>query len=154
MPTTTAEISRRMAKVRQHGTEPELVVRSVASEMGLRYRLTNRDLPGNPDLANRRRRFAIFVHGCYWHRHRDCPKATTPKTNAHFWNAKFELNVSRDRAAVRKLKAIGYKVVVIWGCQTASRALVRQSLGHLLGKPKRAPPRQARCSVRMRGAIP
>jgi DNA mismatch endonuclease (patch repair protein) len=125
-----------MAKVRQHGTKPELVVRSVAWEMGLRYRLTNRDLPGNPDLANRRRRFAIFVHGCYWHRHRDCPKVTTPKTNTLFWIAKFASNVSRDEVVVRELRAMGYRVVVIWGCQTDSRSVVREALQSLVALPQ------------------
>lgn len=131
--TTTEEISSRMTRVRQRGTDPELVVRAVASRIGLRYRLRNRDLPGNPDLANRRRRFAIFVHGCFWHRHHGCLQATTPKSNVEYWVAKFERNVERDRAAIRKLEQIGYKVVVVWGCETTSPSRVAAILRGLIG---------------------
>lgn len=115
--TTTKGISARMATVRQTGTGPELSVRSAARAIGLRYTLRNRDLPGCPDLANRKRKLAIFVHGCYWHRHSGCSRSTTPKSNVPFWSAKFEKNVDRDRAAVRDLEQLGFSAVVIWECE-------------------------------------
>lgn len=107
-----------MAKIRQRGTSPELVVRAALHQLGLRYRTHNRDLPGSPDLANRRRRWAVFVHGCYWHRHESCPRATTPRTNRAFWEAKFQRNVQRDANAVLALQRLGYRVLVVWECET------------------------------------
>jgi DNA mismatch endonuclease (patch repair protein) len=107
-----------MANIRQRGTRPELVVRSVARRMGLHFRVQNRDLPGSPDLANRKRKWVVFVHGCFWHRHEACAKTTTPTRNREFWEAKFVANVGRDRRAVEALRAAGYRVVVVWECET------------------------------------
>jgi DNA mismatch endonuclease, patch repair protein len=117
-PTTTLAASTRMSKVRKRNTAPELAVRKVAWSMGLRYMTKNRDLPGSPDLANRSRKWAIFVHGCFWHRHEGCKHSTTPRTNAAFWKAKFLLNTLRDRAAIRSLNRLGYRAIVIWECQS------------------------------------
>jgi DNA mismatch endonuclease, patch repair protein len=116
--TTTPDVSSRMALVRQIGTSPELVVRRALSSIGARYTTGNRDLPGSPDLANRSRRWAVFVHGCYWHRHRGCKKATNPKTNVAFWSAKFTRNIERDRIAVAALRERGFTVLTIWECET------------------------------------
>lgn len=113
-----AETSLRMADIRQHGTTPELVVRRLVTSLGMRYRVKNRDLPGNPDLANRSKRWAIFVHGCYWHRHPGCKLASTPKRNRDFWVAKFERNVVRDRAATAELHHLGFDVLLVWECET------------------------------------
>ena len=121
---TTSTISRRMGTVRQRGTSPELAVRRIVSQLGIRYTLRNRDLPGSPDLANRTKRFAIFVHGCFWHRHRRCALTTTPRSNRSFWQAKFVRNVERDRASIRALRARNFRAVVIWGCEVARDSLV------------------------------
>jgi len=112
-----AETSARLGRVRQHGTTPELQVRRILTELGLRYRVHNRDLPGSPDMANRKRRWAVFVHGCFWHRHEGCAKATTPKRNADFWKAKFSANEERDARAMRALEGMDYRVAVIWECE-------------------------------------
>lgn len=118
-----------MANIRQRGTRPELVVRSMARRLGLHFRVANRDLPGSPDLANRKRKWAVFVHGCYWHRHEGCVKTTTPTRNRDFWVAKFVANVQRDQRAVDALRERGYRVVVVWECRTlvpeAVEALLR-----------------------------
>jgi DNA mismatch endonuclease (patch repair protein) len=106
-----------MGRVRQKATLPELLVRSALAELGQRYRLQNRDLPGSPDLANRRARWAIFVHGCFWHRH-GCSATTTPTRNRDFWEAKFARNVARDARAIAALEELGYRVIVIWECET------------------------------------
>lgn len=129
---TTDTHSRRMAQVRKRGTAPEIATRRAARLAGLRYTTRNADLPGSPDLANRRRRIAIFVHGCYWHRHDGCSKATTPRTNQAFWLAKFERNQQRDRAAVRALRALGYGVLVIWQCETRDGARVAEKIRRML----------------------
>jgi len=107
-----------MAGIRQKGTTPELAVRRALHAMGLRFRVDNRDLPGSPDIANRARAWAIFVHGCYWHRHPGCKRTTNPKRNRAFWEQKFETNRKRDAGAQRALRAHGFRVVVVWECET------------------------------------
>jgi DNA mismatch endonuclease, patch repair protein len=125
---TTAETSKRMGQIRRHGTRPELTVRSIVSSLGARYTLRNRDLPGSPDLANRTRKFAIFVNGCFWHRHVKCSKATKPKRNRRFWQAKFDRNVARDGAAIESLQANGFRVTTVWECELATWSVVRRRL--------------------------
>lgn len=110
--------SRLMAAVRSKDTKPELAVRRVAHALGLRFRLHRRDLPGTPDLVFPSRRKAVFVHGCFWHRHSGCRRTTTPKTRREFWMSKFEKNVSRDRENVAKLRSMGWGVLIIWECET------------------------------------
>ena len=112
------ETSARMADIRQRDTTPELAVRRWLTARGHRYRVLNRDLPGSPDIANRARRWAVFVHGCYWHRHPGCSKASTPKRNAAFWQAKFHANVARDARSARALADQGYRVATVWECET------------------------------------
>jgi DNA mismatch endonuclease (patch repair protein) len=130
--------SARMGRVRQKATLPELVVRGLLAELGQRYRLHNRDLPGSPDLANRRARWALFVHGCFWHRH-GCSATTTPTRNREFWEAKFARNVARDARAVEELRAAGYLVIVVWECQTKRGApALRAALEQAFSAPPRA----------------
>jgi DNA mismatch endonuclease, patch repair protein len=119
--------SARMALVRQQDTTPELAVRRVLYAFGHRFRVRNRDLPGSPDIANRRRRWAVFVHGCFWHRHQGCPRTTTPKRNRNFWSKKFQANQARDVRALARLRRLGYRTVVVWECETeSSEVLVRK----------------------------
>lgn len=133
---TTFETSVRMARVRQRGTTPELAVRAAVAALGMRFTLTNPDLPGSPDLANRRRGIAIFVHGCFWHRHPNCAKTTTPKRNAEFWEAKFRRNQARDRVALRTLRRNGYRAVVIWECDTRRRSVLRSRLKGIIRRTR------------------
>jgi DNA mismatch endonuclease, patch repair protein len=117
-----------MQRVRRHGTPAEKAVAQVCRELGLHYRLNVKSLPGSPDLANKTYRWAIFVHGCFWHRHAGCSKATMPKRNAKFWREKFEANRARDARKKRQLEESGYKVVVIWQCETEGLARLRAKL--------------------------
>jgi DNA mismatch endonuclease (patch repair protein) len=117
-----------MSKVRTRGTEPELIVRRVVGSLGRRFRTENRDLLGNPDLANRTRRWVVFVNGCFWHQHVGCARATLPRTNVRFWKAKLALNTSRDRRVARTLRQEGYSVVVVWSCQTRNPERLREWL--------------------------
>jgi DNA mismatch endonuclease, patch repair protein len=129
--------SARMALVRQKGTRPELVVRGALTELGHRFRLDNRSLDGSPDIANRSRRWVVFVHGCFWHRH-GCKATTTPTRNREFWEAKFLRNVERDRRAIEALRARGYTVVVVWECETKRNPeQVSAQLASALGAPLR-----------------
>jgi DNA mismatch endonuclease (patch repair protein) len=106
-----------MRRQRQRDTGAELLVRSLLHRLGHRYRLGNRDLPGSPDAANRRKKWAVFVHGCYWHQHPGCPRATLPKRNREFWMGKFADNRRRDERVARELEEAGYTVVTVWECE-------------------------------------
>jgi DNA mismatch endonuclease, patch repair protein len=112
-----AETSQRMAGVRQRDTKAECIVRRAAHALGLRFRVRNRDLPGSPDLANRARRWAVFVHGCFWHRHPGCSRTTTPKRNRSFWVAKFDANGARDRRVISALREMRFRTLIIWECE-------------------------------------
>ena len=110
--------SANMAAVRSANTGPELRVRKALHAAGFRYALHRRDLPGRPDIVMPRLGVVIFVHGCFWHRHKRCTAASTPTSNTEFWNAKFEANMARDQRNARDLKALGWKVIVVWECAT------------------------------------
>jgi DNA mismatch endonuclease (patch repair protein) len=143
LPRTTAKISARMARVRRAGTAPELQVRRYLCSLGIRYRTRNRDLPGAPDLANRSKKWALFVHGCFWHQHPQCKSSTMPKTNQTFWRAKFTANRIRDARACKLLENMGYSVKTIWECQTRDFAMIGQAVGRLPQASKakgRSPP--------------
>lgn len=109
--------SRMMAGIRSRNTAPELAVRRFLHAAGLRFRLHDPKLPGRPDIVLSSRRVAIFVHGCFWHRHPGCRFATMPGTNSDFWVAKFDANVSRDVRKAKALSNIGWLGLVIWECQ-------------------------------------
>ena len=115
------ERSKIMRAIRQHDTKPELSVRRLVHGLGYRYRLHRKDLPGKPDLVFPARRKIIFVHGCFWHRHRRCRLTTTPKTRRVFWKSKFASNVVRDRAVKKWLEAAGWQVLVVWQCELSNR---------------------------------
>lgn len=106
-----------MARVRGKDTAPELRVRRIAHGMGLRFRLHRKDLPGKPDLVFTKHRLVVFVHGCFWHRHPGCSRASTPATRPDFWQAKFESNTARDRRQEADLHDLGWKVLVFWECE-------------------------------------
>lgn len=117
-----------MRAVRSRDTSPEFAVRRIAHRLGLRFRLHRRNLPGTPDLIFPRHRLAVFVHGCFWHRHLGCPRATTPKTRAAYWQAKFERTVDRDSAATAALNKSGWRVLIIWECWLREPGLVEDAL--------------------------
>jgi DNA mismatch endonuclease (patch repair protein) len=107
-----------MSRIRSADTAPERMVRSLLHTAGFRFRLHRRDLPGKPDIVLPGRRAVVFVHGCFWHRHRGCSLATTPGSNIEFWKTKFEQNVARDRRNASALRKLGWKVTIVWECQT------------------------------------
>jgi DNA mismatch endonuclease (patch repair protein) len=124
----SAATSHRMKCVRRTGTEAELCVRRACRHLGMRYRVKNRDLPGSPDLANRSRGWAIFVHGCFWHRHNNCKKATTPKTNRAFWSNKLSCNQDRDKRVAASLRRLRFRVLILWQCEIESATILSQRL--------------------------
>lgn len=110
--------SENMRRIRSKGTSPEMTVRRTAHALGYRFRLHRKGLPGAPDLVFSSRRKVIFVHGCFWHRHKSCSRATMPKTNTSYWKQKFKATVERDRRNMKKLKEIGWSPYIIWECST------------------------------------
>jgi len=126
-----AVTSERMAAVRQKHTRPEIVVRKVAHELGLRFRLHRRDLPGSPDIVFPKYKMAMFVHGCFWHRHDGCSRATTPKTNRRYWMKKFEDNMKRDGQKEMLLKDLGWDVTTIWECETFDIPAIKKKLRNI-----------------------
>lgn len=126
--------SRNMAAIRGKHTTPELVVRRVLSSLGYRYRLRGRLLPGKPDIVFASRRAAILVHGCFWHRHTCANGRVMPKTRRAFWKAKLEGNANRDKAGLRALRKAGWRVLVVWECETRDAARLSRRLERFLEK--------------------
>ena len=124
--------SEMMARIRGRDTAPELAVRRIAHRMGLRFRLHRKDLPGRPDLVFPKHRLAVFVHGCFWHRHEGCRHASTPKSRIAFWTEKFAANVERDARQEAALRTLGWRVLVIWQCETGDKEAVERKLAELI----------------------
>lgn len=109
--------SRLMGRVRQKGTTPELAVREIVCRLGIAYTANVKGLPGSPDIVDFLSKRAVYVHGCFWHRHSRCAACTTPKRNLAFWNEKFEKNLRRDARKTRQLRRSGFRVLTVWECQ-------------------------------------
>lgn len=106
-----------MTRVRRIDTPIELMVRKLVHHEGARFRTHGKNLPGTPDIVNRSKKWAIFVNGCFWHGHSKCPKATLPKRNSAYWQKKLTDNKERDERKIDELRAAGYRVLVVWGCE-------------------------------------
>ncbi len=107
-----------MSRVKGSDTKPEILVRSFVHRMGFRFRVHRRDLPGNPDIMLPRHGKVILVHGCFWHGHKRCQRSKRPTTNMGFWNKKLDANIERDKRFRRKLRWMGWNVLVVWQCET------------------------------------
>lgn len=132
--------SENMARIRSRDTGPEMRVRRAAHALGLRFRLQRRDLPGTPDMVFPGRRIALFVHGCFWHRHPGCRFAYEPKSRIEFWQAKFGANVARDAGALDALVAAGWRPVVIWECETRDQAGLSEIIRERIMRQPAQPP--------------
>lgn len=142
--------SRRLARFGHEASGPERSVRGYLSSFGLRFRTQNRDLPGSPDLANRSRKWVIFVHGCYWHHHGGCRRATVPTRNRAFWLSKFRENRRRDRRVVSRLAKAGFTVAVIWECEVAKPRVMSRRLAKVVRVARRRAGRAQRLSAPVR----
>lgn len=124
-----------MARVTAGDTKPEMVVRRLLHRAGYRYRLHVGSLPGRPDLVFRSRKKIIFVHGCFWHAHEGCKRATVPKTREPFWRKKLKRNKERDKAAVAALTNDGWDVLVVWECALKRPAKIADFMIEFLENP-------------------
>jgi DNA mismatch endonuclease (patch repair protein) len=106
-----------MSRIRSRHTKPEVIVRSLLHRSGYRFKINDSKLPGCPDIVLPKYRTVIFVHGCFWHRHKNCPKTTSPSTNKEYWSKKFRNNVSRDKKVKKELENLKWRVIIIWECE-------------------------------------
>jgi DNA mismatch endonuclease (patch repair protein) len=128
---SSEERSAIMRRVRSVDTKPELQVRRMVHRLGFRFRLHAQSLPGKPDLVFRRRKQAVFVHGCYWHQHK-CDAAKRPATNRRYWNRKLDKNVQRDKRNLYLLRRQGWRVLTVWECELRNTERLERRLFRFL----------------------
>jgi DNA mismatch endonuclease (patch repair protein) len=143
--------SRMMSGIRRRDTKPELVVRKYLHASGFRFRLAPKHLPGKPDIVLPKYRTAVFVHGCFWHRHAKCKYSATPSTRPTFWAQKFEDNVARDQHVQHLLRQAGWRVLVVWECELAPRKLASLRTKIIMATP---PPRKQVSIIERRESEP
>ncbi len=130
-----------MSRIKSKDTKPELAARSLLFSMGLRFRLHKSELPGHPDIVLAKLKTVIFVHGCFWHRHKNCRDNSKPATNSAYWQDKFKRNVERDARNKRDLRKLGWRVLTVWECELKSLTKLERRLRRLLLKdsPQKTP---------------
>jgi DNA mismatch endonuclease, patch repair protein len=111
-----------MSKIRSKNTKPEILLRSLLHQEGFRFRIHKKDLPGKPDIVLQKYKLIIFVHGCFWHYHKDCPEGRIPNTNSKFWEAKLFKNIENDKRHQKNLRNLGWKVMVVWECEIEKKS--------------------------------
>lgn len=121
-----------MSRVKNRDTKPEIIVRSIVHRLSYRFRKNNLNLPGRPDIVLTRHRKVIFVHGCFWHGHKKCKRASRPTTNETFWDKKLDTNIVRDKLNNKSLKSLGWKTLTIWECQIKDKNKLLSKLENFL----------------------
>lgn len=130
---TPSQRSLMMAKVRSRNTQPEIEVRKLLHSLGFRFRLHRKNLPGKPDIVLPRHKAIVLVHGCFWHQHPHCSRATMPATRTAFWTNKLRRNAERDGEQIRALEDGGWRVLVVWQCETKEAEKLTRRLRVFLG---------------------
>jgi DNA mismatch endonuclease (patch repair protein) len=129
---TKEQRKKAMSSVRQQDTKPEKLVRSILHKLGFRFRKNVSSIVGKPDIVLPKYRTIIFVHGCFWHQHKDCRKANRPTSNVEFWNSKLDKNVKRDQQTLKELESLGWNVLTIWTCEMKDKELLIENLKSVL----------------------
>lgn len=120
--------SKIMSSIKSKNTKPEVAVRALLHRLGFRFRLHSKLFPGKPDIILPKYKTVIFVHGCFWHRHKKCKIATVPSSNVDFWNEKFSRNVARDKKNLRAIRREGWKALTVWECELKNTDKLLQRL--------------------------
>jgi DNA mismatch endonuclease (patch repair protein) len=123
-----------MSRIKSKNTNPEKIVRSFLHNMGFRFRIHRKDLPGKPDIVLPKYKTIIEVRGCYWHRHKGCREASNPKSNISYWQDKFNRNIKRDKQNKKLLNEKGWTVIIVWECQTENTKTLKSKLNVLYSK--------------------
>jgi DNA mismatch endonuclease (patch repair protein) len=131
---TAKERSWVMSRVHGKNTSPERAVRSIIHRLGYRFRLHRKDLPGTPDIVLARHQCVVFVHGCFWHRHKGCKRASMPQSNVDYWEKKFSRNVERDQKHRKDLRKLGWRTIVVWECELRDKNKLADRLFREIGK--------------------
>lgn len=134
---TAKQRSALMSRVRGRDTRPEKLVRSTVHRLGYRFRIGPGEIPGRPDLVLPRHQKAIFVHGCFWHQHEGCVRASRPKSRKDFWNRKLDRNIERDIEVGRDLSRAGWFTLVVWECETKDPKSLELRLSKFLRRKRR-----------------
>lgn len=121
-----------MSRIKNKNTKPEILVRSLLHRLGYRFRLKSKILPGKPDIILPKYKTAIFIHGCFWHRHEKCPYAYNPKSRINFWEKKFRANVNRDKIVSDQIKTTNWKQVVLWECEIKNKDSLEMTIKGIL----------------------
>ncbi|MBE7517013.1 MAG: DNA mismatch endonuclease Vsr [Chloracidobacterium sp.] len=131
---TPKQRSSNMSRIRSVNTRPEVAARSLLHRLGYRFRKNVKSLPGKPDIVLKKHDTVIFVHGCFWHKHTGCKRSNMPKSNSGYWELKLLGNVSRDRKHIENLKALGWKVCVVWECEIKNADKLIKKIQRVLDK--------------------
>ena len=131
---TKEKRSQVMSKIRSKNTKPEILLRSALHALRYRFRIHRKDLPGKPDIAFSKQKLVIFVHGCFWHYHKDCNEGRIPSSNSKFWKEKLEKNVAKDEKVTNDLIAMDWKVLTVWECEIEKdlEAVIKRIVGAFL----------------------
>jgi len=121
-----------MSRIRGYDTKPELTVRSIIHRMGFRFRVHQDKLPGDPDIVLAKHKRVIFVHGCFWHGHKKCPRSKRPTSNRDFWQSKLDKNMERDSRQQNELNKMGWKYLIIWQCEVNTPNRLQQKIRRFL----------------------
>ena len=125
-----------MSRIKNKDTTPEIAVRSIVHRMGYRFRKNNPKLPGKPDIVLKKHKKIIFIHGCFWHGHKDCKRSSRPTTNVDFWNNKINANIMRDQKNQNILQEQGWSVLVIWQCELRDTDILIEKIKRFLESKK------------------
>ena len=125
-----------MSRIRARNTHPEVRTRSILHRLGFRFRLEDSRLPGRPDIVLPRYRTVVLVHGCFWHRHKECKYAYSPKSRIGFWTKKFKRNVERDAEVRRLLRKLGWRIILVWECELSNEDKLQSRLRAALRNAK------------------
>lgn len=125
-----------MSRISSKHTSPEIAVRKALYKLGYRYRLHDKKLPGKPDIVIKQAKTAIFVNGCFWHQHKGCKRQSIPKSNLKYWRGKLRANIEKQKADIRKLKKLGWKIFIVWECEAKREVVLVKKVNKIYEKIK------------------